>query len=194
MNTMNTDIHIALDLESVLAAIYPAFIKEYQARTGFQIEFDHTEWDHSDAPFSRGTFFKITASNWKHRWDTIEPTEPDIGGRVGALYDRADTLDIVTSRVGADEYLLKWLDSYDIPYDEFVVADDVQSKTDYTNYNVFIDDRPDMCEGLGDDQYLFVYDQPYNQNVRERLNVTRIHDLVETCFILERKFVVENPA
>lgn len=191
------DLRVALDLESVLAAIRPAFEREYEKRTGDVIFGEKTEWGFENCDYDYSTFMEITASNWKHRWDQIEPTEPDIAGRVNAIRQKVGQLDVVTNRRGFDKKMQLWLKKHGVGYDNFVVASHVDSKIDLS-YEVFIDDRPGMADDLeefgSDHQYLLVYDQPWNRSVRERLNVTRIEDLVEGCFVLEQKFALKETA
>jgi hypothetical protein len=191
------DLRVSLDLESVLAAVRPEFEREYEKRTGNPIFGEKMEWGFGNCQYDYSTFMEITASNWKHRWDQIEATEPDIAGRVNAIRDKVGRLDVVTNRRGFDQKLQLWLEKHGIQYDHFLVADHVDSKIELP-YEVFIDDRPGMANDLdvlgNDDQYLLVYNQPWNRDVRERLNVTRVDDLVEGCFVLEQKFALQETA
>lgn len=167
---------VALDLESTLADITSPFVSEYNQRNGTDIERDWSEWDFSDAPFTAGEFHEITSHNWKHHTADIEPTERRLERKVEVMNDVFGTVDIVTGRRGLDSFLKLWLEMNDIEYDNFIVCQNGQSKSEL-GYDVFIDDRPSLAEEIYDDQYLLLYDQHYNRHVEERKNVSRIDSL-----------------
>lgn len=170
-----SEITVSLDIESTLAAVSAAFRDEYRERKGEEPEM-WTDWGLGDSNVSVSDFMEITQSLWKHEPQTIEPTEQFIGPKVYGIYEHADSLDIVTGRRGARESLRAWLDMNGVVYDDLIVMGQGRSKADL-DYDCYVDDRPALAEDIGSSQHLFLYDQPYNQDVAERRNVDRIYSL-----------------
>lgn len=166
-------IEIALDLESTLADIETPFVNHYNEDHRETITTESWgEWDFSDAPFEAREFMQITGHNWKENANEIHPIEQGIAQRVFRVYQEADKLDIVTNRVGHETTMNAWLNTQGIQFDNFVSTQNV--KTDL-NYDVYIDDHPNIANHLNPSQHLFLYDQAYNQDVNTSpLNIERI--------------------
>lgn len=178
---------VALDLESTLADIVTTFVDEYNKRNNTHItRHSWRDWHFTDAPFRAGEFMEITGSNWKHRPHEIPATEDEIAAKEYQLYEEVDKLDVVTKRVGHETTMRAWLNTQNITYDQFKLTQEPKPQMD-AEYDVFIDDHPQIDSYLSPGQHLFLYDQPYNKQVNtEPLNVDRIYSLKEIPITPER--------
>lgn len=126
---------VALDLEEVLADT----IKE-SCRSTDKISMEEFQsWDLDD--YTWQVYNGVSDALWRHDPESIPPVETDIGRKVNELYERAETLDIVTARLHVDEQIEHWLGLYDIQYDSIISTREPKYELDY---GLFIDDNPEM--------------------------------------------------
>jgi uncharacterized HAD superfamily protein len=171
---------IALDLESTLADINALFRDQYAKKHDYRPG-EWTEWDFTDVEFDVREFMKITGSNWKNLWHKIPAEEQKLDRTAYELYREADTVDIVTARLGHTDQIKDWLRYHGVVFDELVQTGKAKHNHDY---DVYIDDKPALARDATDE--VFLIDQPYNRGVdaNELPNVTRINKVREVATIL----------
>lgn len=163
---------VSLDLESTLADIATPFLDEYERRNSSRPN-QWTDWGFGDADFTFREFMEITSSNWKHRAHQIPPTEKGLMMKINKLHSKADVVDIVTGRQGFSEIMQAWLNTHGIKFDNFRVVESQEQKSEL-GYDLLIDDCPKHAVEVNDDQTLYLYDQPYNRDVRLGDNCKRV--------------------
>lgn len=178
-----TSYSIALDVESTLADTGTPFRDEYESRNGWRPG-EWTDWDFEDVDFDVREYLEITGHNWKHNTGDIPPTERNLAAKVFMLYEDAEYLDIVTGRKGFQEYIEAWLATQGVAYDDYVEVDGQAAKADL-GYDIYIDDAPRHVDEIGDDQFLFLYDQPYNRDMELPANAVRVRSLAQAKNLIE---------
>ena len=165
---------VALDVESVIADIHEAWIKEY--KKSFTLE-DIKDWDFKSLKAwneNLESFLNETDSLWNN---SPEKHIPTMVPNLKEVTDNLKPFDIVTSR-RALSGVKKWVDFHQLEYRAIVYISDKRSKADLM-YNVFIDDNPGLASKLKKDQFLWLISQPYNQNVQESKQVCRVDSINE---------------
>lgn len=159
---------VALDLEEVLADT----IHEACQSTDKLSHDDFETWDLDD--YTWQVYMGVSDALWRHDPLSIEPVEPALSQYVGDIRDSVDELDIVTARMHVDENVRRWLEEYNIPYDELHATSTAKHTLDY---DVFIDDNPEMC---GECRLLLRH-HPHNSylDTDEMESVNRIYSLAE---------------
>ena len=166
---------IALDIESTLADIPAAFRDEYENRHGEKPDIS-TTWGFENVSYGADKFHKITQQIWEENSLKILPTEDPISIPTRKIYETANGVDLVTGRQGVEEKMRKWADFQDVWYDDLYSVSSQEEKADL-GYDVIIDDSPRHIDTLHDDQYLFLYNQPYNRNYNLPKNASRVDNL-----------------
>lgn len=166
---------IALDIESTLADIPAAFRDEYEKRHGERPEIS-TTWGFDNVSYDASTFHEITQSIWKHNSFKILPTEDPLSIPTRKIYETSSGVDLVTGRQGVEEKMRKWAEFQDVWFDDLISVSSQEEKADL-GYDILIDDAPRHLRSLNDDQYLFLYNQPYNRNEPLPKNATRVDNL-----------------
>lgn len=159
---------IALDLESVCAAIWTPALKDSE----FLDESHKHKWHFEGGGLEK--FMQCTDRIWgeePERVPLVEQCVPYVAKQLHSDH----TLDIVTNRAGHDDNLQWWLDEQGIPYRQFISNPTGTDKTEY-GYDVYIDDSPDI---LGNGARVMLRDQPWNRGIETGDNVTRIKSLKE---------------
>jgi len=161
-------VRVALDLDGVLADLNAQMLRQ----TRYTAEDFKTfgEWDDFEH------FYSEAGRVWQKHWHEIEPVEPQLGLKVEQLASN-HTVDIVTNTAGEDRYAKAWLQSHDIPYEDFVRPPEDGYK-DAMDYDVFIDDNPYLC---GDVPVQYLRHQPWND--RERGNGQYIYHSYERSYV-----------
>lgn len=163
-----TDTHIALDVDSTLAAT---------SEVAFDLidRPDHTyadieSWDWGLEKFGAARYLSALWHAWTLRPHAIRPMEAFVATAVDRLHD-IGTVDIVTNHPdhrGITEGKKEWLDDYGIDYERFVKVDRGVSKAEFDEYDVYIDDNPNLPAEVAEhnpDATMLLRDHPYNQNV-----------------------------
>lgn len=165
---------VALDLEAVLADTMNAAL----ASTGkLDEEAIRGTWDMPDEQFQ--IYLGVTDALWRHNPLTINPVEPNVDKHVADISDEHD-VHIVTGREHVDENLLLWLETHQIPFDDFISTG--RDKWTFEEYDVFIDDNPRM---VGECR-LLLRDQPWNRDIgtEQYKMCDRIYSLAEALEFL----------
>jgi len=174
---------ISLDLESTLADIRTPFKDEYERRNGFRPA-ESDQWDFDNSEFDLREFLEITGHNWKHNVNEIPVTEKGLMAKTHEIYELVNQLDVVTGRWGHKKTMRAWLNTKGILFDDFIVVPN-QDKKAGLGYDIYIDDCPKHADFLDTSQRLFLYDQPYNQDVVESETIIRVNSLAEVLQQLE---------
>ena len=125
------------------------------------------------AGISRDEFFRTLDQAWSE-WQSIPPTEEQLAEKVGKLLEFSD-VDIVTGRSAETVPSAKsWLKSQEIRFDTFIRTDVGIDKVNL-NYDIFIDDSPELMEAISSkpDGYAILYTQPWNRDVEETPRIMR---------------------
>jgi hypothetical protein len=160
---------IALDLDSTLAKTSDvAFDLLCGPNHDYTYE-DIESWSWGFDEFGKAAYLNALWHAWTLRPGDITPTETDISQTTSQLREYAAQLDVVTAHpqdglLGVDENKQQWLDDWDIHYDEY---HSVSGDKHELEYDIYIDDSPKTAEEVAqrDDATLYLYNQPYNQDV-----------------------------
>lgn len=177
--SLTSKIKIAVDLDGVVWDTIPPLLdlinKKY--KTSYAKK-DVTKWG----------FYKDWGIKDKHFWKLFEKCAEKV-----KEFKLIDTLipsilfflhcdnqvDIVTSSVATTEALYEALRikgiTEEFHYDKLVHLEKVSNKEEL-GYDIYIDDKPAMAEKIKEDQFLLLFDQPWNRDIEtEKLyNVTRV--------------------
>lgn len=145
---------IALDVESVLADSNEAALQSTDKLDRQKLI---GEWDLDD--YTWQVYMGVTDAVWRHNPQVVPPEEPNLDRYVQQIIDQGHDVDILTARMNVDESIVWWLNEHGIEYDNFISTD--TSKYEYSEYDIFIDDNPDMAGECR----LLLRDQPWNQDV-----------------------------
>ncbi len=165
---------VALDVESVLADTNEAALQSTD-------KLDRAEllgsWDLSDEQWQ--VYIGVTDAVWRHNPDSIPPEEPAIDEYVSQI-NKGNTVDIVTGRMHVDEQIIWWLEEHGIEYNDFISTN--RPKYEFTEYDVFIDDNPDMFNECR----LLLRHQPWNAELDDADSklTDRIYSLAEVSEFL----------
>jgi 5'(3')-deoxyribonucleotidase len=165
---------VALDVESVIADIHSAWINRFDK--SFTID-DITDWEFKSLKAwneNLESFLAETDSLWNN---SPEIHIPPMISNLKEITDKLKPFDIVTSRRTLSG-IKQWVDFHQLEYRAIVYISEKQTKTDL-NYEVFIDDNPELAPKLKKNQFLWLISQPYNKNVEETEQVCRVDTIVE---------------
>lgn len=171
-------IKVALDFDNVLADTMSAWIKIYNKKYSKVIEkSDIIKWKFwSLLKIQREEAYEIFGLVWAN-WEELHPTEENIGLKIDKLNASCE-LDIVTSAQGD---VKDWLKLNDVKYNNLIYTSE-KAKLDY---DIFIDDSPDEALKISKNERLcFLYDQPWNSNIRGR-KIARVRNLVEATELVK---------
>lgn len=160
---------IALDVESVLADTNEAALQSTDKLDRQELL---GEWDLSTHQWQ--VYMGVTDAVWRHNPQMIPPEEPAIAEYVDALREDNE-VHILTARMHVDEQIVWWLEEHGISYDSYTSTD--VPKYEYEEYDVFIDDNPDM---FGECRLLLRH-QPWNAHLDDANSKScdRIYSLAE---------------
>jgi hypothetical protein len=161
---------VALDVESVLADSNEAALQSTDKLDREQLL---GNWEMDD--YTWQVYVGVTDAIWRHNPEAIPPEESRIDAYVSDMNKRA-SVDILTGRQHVDPQVVWWLNQHGIEYDSFQSTG--KDKCSFTEYDVYIDDNPEMVGGCG---HLLLRDQPWNDeiNTEEYKSVDRIYSLAE---------------
>jgi hypothetical protein len=163
---------VALDVESVLAEPNEAVARTTDRLTLDQIQ--ETWFSDGKHGTNYQIYMGVSDAIWRHNPQVIPPEEPNLSEYVDQMYEKADTLAIVTHRQHVDEQVIWWLQEHDIQYDEFVSCDVPKEQL---GYDLYIDDNPNLFNKCR----LLLRHQPWNSHLDDENSKTcdRIHSLAE---------------
>jgi 5'(3')-deoxyribonucleotidase len=183
-------LRIALDLDGVLADLHSVLLKKFSQVANRQITADMiTRWDIADS-FKPGLTSSYFSAWDDHDPEQISPYEPNAGSFVCQIREVA-AVDIVTAHLESSRRNIeRWLALNHIPYDKLVLMGEANGShklSTAVEYDVFIDDNPNLAENAPSSILVFLYSQPWNQRVQiSDENVIRIHSLHEVPELLSR--------
>jgi hypothetical protein len=166
---------IALDVESTLADSNEAALQSTDKLDREQIL---GEWEMDE--YTWQVYMGVSDAIWRHKPEIIPPEEPCLDEYVQRL-GKSNTVHILTGREHVDEQMMWWLEHHGIEYESFMSTCD--DKTQYQEYDVFIDDNPRM---VGSSCRLLLRHKPWNAHIDtgEYQLVDRIHSLAEASDFL----------
>jgi 5'(3')-deoxyribonucleotidase len=176
--------NIALDLEGTIANIHAPFVDVYNKQYGTCLTVDNiTGWAFKGTKFESDVsyFFDVVRKLWIETPEKIPPTEENLGQKLREL-SIANTIDIVTSAVACDTHegmqgIFRWCNKQSVSYRNFVNLPEGKNKMDL-NYNIYIDDSPKLAQCAKEyGKFVFLYDRPWNQNIKNSLFVKRVASL-----------------
>jgi uncharacterized HAD superfamily protein len=143
-----SQLRIAVDLDGVLAETMTAWCVLANQKFGTRLTIDDFEgWAFGKASWrkfgiSKEEFFRLLDEAWDD-WENVPPTETGLAAKVRNVQTYG-SLDIVTGRSRKTVTSAKnWLSRHEIPYERFVRVDGMADKA-LLNYDVYIDDAPDL--------------------------------------------------
>lgn len=181
---------VALDLDGVLADLHSVLLEKFSRIARRRITVDMiSRWDAADR-ISPGLTSSYDSAWEEYNPEEIASYEQNVGNLVDRIHKTAP-VDIVTahaetSRVGIG----RWLTLHRVPFDKLVLVgkgNGAHKLSIVSNYNVFIDDNPNLAENAPSNILVFLYSQPWNQHFKptpENNNIIRIHSLGEVPPIL----------
>jgi uncharacterized HAD superfamily protein len=167
---------IAVDLDGVLAdTMVPVckILNRYPS-TQFTVE-SFVRWRAWEtAGITRDEFFRALDEAW-FSWETIPPTEENLPAQINKLAEFG-RVDIVTGRSRVTvPHANSWLNEHKIPFDSFVRTDNSTIAKLNLDYDVYVDDSPELMAllasrllGAG-----VLYLRPWNRSSREMPRVFR---------------------
>lgn len=164
-STWNKRMKIAIDVESVLANTNEAVFQSTDKIDRKELIGD---WELSDNLWQ--IYSGVSDAVWRHNPDSIPPEEPMLDQYTEQIAE-GNTVDVVTARPHVDKQMVWWLDSHNIEYRNFY---SVQYPKHELNYDLFIDDNPEMVENC----QLLLRNQPWNVECGGK-NCDRIYSLGE---------------
>jgi len=175
-------LNIALDVEGVLADSHAATA----ARSDFLTE-DHVPPQNYDFGGQEeiDEYMHVSSNVWHNHVHEIPPMVEGLWKATRSL-SRRHNVDILTARVGQDENVKRWLNGYNVYYDNFISTDRPRSnKTDYGDHDVHIDDSPEVtADALSAGRHVVLIDRPYNQGVEDSNRLKRVSDVSEAAELL----------
>jgi len=195
---------VAVDMDSTLAAVAPVAFE----RLGYGFTYDDIDnWNVTNLPVAVSRYIDEIHNAWVYNTHAIEQMDESTVHSMHALYmhDGID-VDIVTSHGGSndesdscdsDEIVTRqaadnavsdgkreWCESHNIPYDNFVTVGLDEQKGQFTEYDVYIDDKPDMPDTISElnpEAEVWLYDQPYNRQLDTDAPYTRVERLQDAA-------------
>ena len=163
---------VALDVEGVLANIHVSWISHYKKEFTAS---DIADWNFRNLSKwneSLESFLDETDKLWENNpQQNIPPVVQDLR----SVTARLKPFDIVTSRKTLGG-IKAWLDYHQIEYRAIVYIPDGKA---VLNYQIYIDDNPNLASDLKDNQFLWLINQPYNQGVPNSTQVKRVQSITE---------------
>jgi len=167
----------AVDLDGVLANTMAPVCKIINRRHSAHFDVSSfVRWQAWEiAQITKDEFFRTLDEAW-FDWKTIPPTEEHMVEKVSRLLEFGK-VDIVTGRsletVAAAN---SWLEEQGIRFNTFVRTEDVKGKAKL-NYDVFIDDSPELMSqlSLGSSRHGILYTQPWNRESPIMPRISRVN-------------------
>ena len=178
---------IAVDLDGVLAETMTAWCKRANAQLGTRLKLDDLNTWASWTKFgiTRDQFFRLLDEAWDE-WQEVPPTESGLAEKVAKLQPFG-SLDIVTGRSKQTvEGAKKWLAHHKIPYERFVRVPGMKDKV-YLNYDVYIDDAPELMPLISRNPAMrgVLYERPWNRDVPDMARIFKVENWTQIPGIIQ---------
>jgi 5'(3')-deoxyribonucleotidase len=157
---------VAIDVDSVLADVMPIWVDEYNKRRNAKVtKEDITKWDiPTILPITPSEVYEFFSHVWKHRWQEIPPTEPNIGAAIKRIHHKGYRISIITKRERPTvAYVAKWLDMHKIFADDLLFIYDAVPKANYP-FDILIDDAPKNLIDVTEPKSAILFNQPWNRD------------------------------
>ena len=133
---------------------------------------------------TKDQFYRLLDSAWDD-WENVPPTETGLAGKVARI-QLLGTVDIVTGRSRRTvESARSWLRQHKIPFERFVRVPGVRDKV-YLDYDVYIDDAPDLMQLISRNpsKHGILYERPWNRDMHEMPRIFKVEKWAEIPRIL----------
>ena len=159
---------VGIDVDSVLADVMLIWTDEYSKRSGRKISKSQIiNWDiPTVVPLSPEEVYDLFSYVWKHRWQEIPATEPQIGKVTEMMHKKGYRISVITKRERPTvPYVAMWLDRHQVYADEMVFVYDAVPKANYP-FDILIDDAPKNLVDITAPKSAILFNQPWNSNFR----------------------------
>ncbi len=172
-----------IDIDGTLADIHKLFAEKLskEFNTSFSVE-DITGWGFTgkaeilwlDTKYCVDLIHQLWTDNWKSV-PLVDPLSIHILENLKSEYK----IDIVTA-TAVPEVLKSWGFNKKIPHDNFIVHENKHE----LDYDIYIEDNPNLYDKLKPSQLLLLHDRPWNRHVGNKTNVIRFNKFDEIVGIL----------
>ncbi len=182
---------IAFDLDGVLANTMVPVCRMINQRHSAHFEVSSfVRWKAWEiAKITKDEFFRTLDQAWLD-WPTIPPTEERIAEKVGRLLPFGK-VDIVTGRsLATVAPANSWLKEQGIQFSSFVRTNSSNDKV-RLNYDVFIDDSPELMSQLSSrrNKHGILYTQPWNAELSRMPRISRVNSWSQIPGIVRRMVI-----
>ncbi len=183
-------LRIAVDLDGVLAETMTAWCTLANHEFGTRLTIDDIDgWaSWRKLGVSKDDFFRLLDEAWDD-WEQVPPTEPGLAAKVRKV-ETFGSLDIVTGRSRKTVPSAKnWLAHQGIPYERFIRVDGWRDKV-LLNYDVYIDDAPDLMPLVSRNPAMraILYERPWNREISTMRGVVRVKGWKQIPQVLRKIF------
>lgn len=194
MQTIKKKVKVALDFDGVLVDIIPILLDEIEKAYGKKYTKEEvTSWGifYNEWGIKEGKLWRLfdRAGERIEEYPIIDEFAESVIFLLKHEYDLE--IDVVTSDPASEEMIDKKLQTLGFTekhIDNLVCLGATHNKAEL-DYDVYIDDNPNLCKKLKEHQIQFLYDQPWNKHIENTKNVFRIYsftDLLEKIEIINR--------
>lgn len=181
-------LRIAVDLDGVLAESMLVWCERANKEFGTNLKFEDLDTWSSWKKFaiSKDDFYRILDESWED-WKQVPPTEPGLASKVARIASFGD-VDLVTGRSrNTEDAARSWVENQRIRYRHFVRVAGWRDKP-VLNYDVYIDDAPDLMELISHapGSWAILYDRPWNRNVPAMPKIFRTEGWNQIPSLLEK--------
>ncbi len=169
-------LRIAVDLDGVLAETMTAWCEKANEELGTRLKLDDIDsWaSWMKLGVTKDQFYRLLDSAWDD-WENIPPTEAGLARKVAKLRPLG-TVDIVTGRSRRTvDSARSWLEEHSIPFERFVRVSRVRDKV-YLDYDVYIDDAPDLMPLISRNpvKHGILYERPWNKDMHDMPRIFKV--------------------
>ncbi len=175
---------ILVDVDGTIADIHSIFCDHISAKFGtqFSVE-DITGWGFEGKARELGLDTKscidLVHNLWLENWENVQFTDSSVKSVLAEL-KQDYTVDIVTA-TAVPEVLNKWILKNTVPHNNFII----HSNKHELDYDIYIEDNPNLHQSLDGNKILLLKDRPWNRNVKGS-NVIRFSKFDEIVGILDQ--------
>src|SRR5260370_11032344 len=174
-------LRIAVDLDGVLAETMTAWCEKANEELGTRLKLDDIDsWaSWMKLGVTKDQFYRLLDSSWDD-WENVPPTETGLAGKVARIQSLG-TVDIVTGRSRRTvESARNWLEQHKIPFERFVRVPGVRDKV-YLDYDVYIDDGPDLMPLISRNpvKHGILYERPWNRYMHDMPRIFKVEKWAE---------------
>lgn len=192
--------HLAIDLDDVVLDFFQGVLDSFEREYGVSVRYDGSPWGPRAVEFTKHPL--LLASGYRSWWDWLRdrdwlwhtfPAVPGAIGGIQTLRKEGHYLECVTSKPEWAEFnVWRWMGKWRPRFNRVTVVTNGQSKLDFTEAALIVDDRLATCVEWADagrfgvhfDRALPKEESPVNP----RLYKTHSwHDVVETVRELDAK-------